>query len=664
MIKKTTTAIKNSDSVTEKTDRYSKNAREAESLDQALFNKNILDLLMRMGKQMESQQKNVQEMKNRLSTVLPPHDMDKINETHNIDDTKSQLSQAITQHEKAIESMAQSMMEIENKINLIHKRQERSNKDIEQALKSNMRLITQIERIEQNMSRLTDSSTGTRHNFAEDIRESLSHARNNIFIRELITTPSASSEPKIFSKTLQDEIEHDENIVPPFSNWGQQKIAANKNENKPQKSTKGLHLFSLIMLALALLSVLAIAVVFAWNPTTSILKTTPSKNQIQGVQKETTSEKGTKRFDPKAQSEKTMEDLAKELNNIEPSSAPDKTKLSDDFFDSSDLIPSQKETSSLSKISKDNTLPAAAKSLEALAIQGVADAQHDLASLYISGKNDVPLNYEKARQWFEKAAAQGVSNAQYNLGVIYQQGLGIPASPKSAVEWYKKAAEQEHPEAQYNLAMAFIEGMGVPYNPEQAAVYFKKAALSTKTTIPEAAYNYGMILENQLIKDANPQEALRWYKKAAESGSERAQSAMEQLSNYLQKDISQIKSITPSQATVTANAAAVDTSEKTSSEKTIAKTKEKKAKKSTQKVKKQSSKQVSTKDQDNRLLFQQTQIELKRLGLYPGATDGNPNSVFRDAVKSYQILAGMKPTGWTSSGLVEDLRHKKSLKAQ
>ena len=63
MIKKTTTAIKNSDSVTEKTDRYSKNAREAESLDQALFNKNILDLLMRMGKQMESQQKNVQEMK-------------------------------------------------------------------------------------------------------------------------------------------------------------------------------------------------------------------------------------------------------------------------------------------------------------------------------------------------------------------------------------------------------------------------------------------------------------------------------------------------------------------------------------------------------------------------------------------------------------------------
>ncbi len=72
--------------------------------------------------------------------------------------------------------------------------------------------------------------------------------------------------------------------------------------------------------------------------------------------------------------------------------------------------------------------------LKKQADSGDAVAQYNLGSSYHTGK-DVPKDYAKAFQWFEKAAAQGNTEAQGSLGLIYARGEGVPKDAAKAAEW-------------------------------------------------------------------------------------------------------------------------------------------------------------------------------------------------------------------------------------
>jgi serine/threonine protein kinase len=76
---------------------------------------------------------------------------------------------------------------------------------------------------------------------------------------------------------------------------------------------------------------------------------------------------------------------------------------------------------------------------EKAALQGHSHAQNDLGTLYHKGEGG-PQDYTKARGWYEKAAAQGNPNAQNNLGIVYEFGLDVPKDIDEALEWYRKAA--------------------------------------------------------------------------------------------------------------------------------------------------------------------------------------------------------------------------------
>lgn len=183
------------------------------------------------------------------------------------------------------------------------------------------------------------------------------------------------------------------------------------------------------------------------------------------------------------------------------------------------------------RIQPDPSLPAGFKKLEAQALKGVPEAQHDLAAIYTAGRGGVTQNFEKAALWFREAANQRVSNAAYNLGVLYHQGLGVDKDLDRALYWYREAAKIGHPEAQYNLGIAYIEGIGTGYNAQTAAAFFESAA---NQGIVEAAYNLGLIYENGLIGGgAKPEEAFLWYKIASNGGSNDAKAALAQLSSTL-----------------------------------------------------------------------------------------------------------------------------------
>ena len=51
-------------------------------------------------------------------------------------------------------------------------------------------------------------------------------------------------------------------------------------------------------------------------------------------------------------------------------------------------------------------------------------------------------DYDKARQWWEKAAIQGYGDAQFNLGALYYNGNGVPQDIDKAREYFAQAAAQ------------------------------------------------------------------------------------------------------------------------------------------------------------------------------------------------------------------------------
>jgi TPR repeat protein len=73
-----------------------------------------------------------------------------------------------------------------------------------------------------------------------------------------------------------------------------------------------------------------------------------------------------------------------------------------------------------------------------MAEQGDARAQFYFGLLYENG-DGVPLDYAKARQWYEKAAVQGDAKAQLYLGLQSSFGQGVPMDLVDAYMWYSLA---------------------------------------------------------------------------------------------------------------------------------------------------------------------------------------------------------------------------------
>ena len=188
-------------------------------------------------------------------------------------------------------------------------------------------------------------------------------------------------------------------------------------------------------------------------------------------------------------------------------------------------VRSASATSPAPAFQADPSLPEGVRDLEKRALAGSAEAQHDLATLYASGKL-VALDYGRSLYWFTKAAEGGIANAHYNLGVMYHQGLGVAMDVKQALKWYENAAELGHPEAMYNLGIAYVEGVGVEADIARGVSYFKRAA---DAGVPQAAYNLGVLYESSFIGPADAEKAREWYKKAADMGHAEALEALARL---------------------------------------------------------------------------------------------------------------------------------------
>lgn len=84
-------------------------------------------------------------------------------------------------------------------------------------------------------------------------------------------------------------------------------------------------------------------------------------------------------------------------------------------------------------------------------VQGLPLAYSLKGDYHLHGLHGHPKDYQKAREYLEKAALADIPSAQNNLGVIYQEAYGVKEDPELAKKWYRKAAEQGYPKAMSNL---------------------------------------------------------------------------------------------------------------------------------------------------------------------------------------------------------------------
>ncbi len=150
--------------------------------------------------------------------------------------------------------------------------------------------------------------------------------------------------------------------------------------------------------------------------------------------------------------------------------------------------------------------------LRQAALEGVAEAQYDLACAYADG-NGVPKNQRTAFRWFLKAAETGDAEAQTAVGYCYLNGEGVDLDEDAAVRWLKSAKEAGSPDADRYLTGCRIYGQGVGKDTPGGIAEAER--LFEVTRDPEYAYllacSYADLLDDE-------DSSRHWHSQAADLG--------------------------------------------------------------------------------------------------------------------------------------------------
>uniref|UniRef100_A0A672J5I9 SEL1L adaptor subunit of ERAD E3 ubiquitin ligase n=1 Tax=Salarias fasciatus TaxID=181472 RepID=A0A672J5I9_SALFA len=139
-----------------------------------------------------------------------------------------------------------------------------------------------------------------------------------------------------------------------------------------------------------------------------------------------------------------------------------------------------------------------------------------LGMAYLYGRG-VPVNYELALKYFQKAAEQGWVDGQLQLGTMYYNGIGVKRDYKQALKFFNLASQAGHILAFYNLAQMHATGTGVMRSCHTAVELFKNVC-------ERGRWSERLMTAYGSFKDGETDAALVQYLLLAEQGYEVAQS--------------------------------------------------------------------------------------------------------------------------------------------
>lgn len=151
---------------------------------------------------------------------------------------------------------------------------------------------------------------------------------------------------------------------------------------------------------------------------------------------------------------------------------------------------------------------------EEAAAKGDAPAHTLLGQIYEQGLG-VPLDMQKAAEWYAKGATLGEVHSQFSLGVLLVEGRGIKENKKQAADFFELAAAKNHAMALYNLAIIYVEGVARPQDFAKAAELMEKAASLDNMA---AQYDLAALYKAGRGVPKDEAKAVYWLGKAAEAG--------------------------------------------------------------------------------------------------------------------------------------------------
>jgi TPR repeat protein len=117
-----------------------------------------------------------------------------------------------------------------------------------------------------------------------------------------------------------------------------------------------------------------------------------------------------------------------------------------------------------------------------VADSGNSDMQIHVAFLYLTGKEGVDQDYEKARYWYKRiinehsADGQLMGNAYLRMAIMHTYGKGGPRDYQKAMACYKKATEYGYYDAHYGIGCLYMNGLGVKQDYQKALRWLEVAA--------------------------------------------------------------------------------------------------------------------------------------------------------------------------------------------
>ena len=146
---------------------------------------------------------------------------------------------------------------------------------------------------------------------------------------------------------------------------------------------------------------------------------------------------------------------------------------------------------------------------------GNALAMFDLGKLFGNGLGQDP-DERQAQMWYAKALAafQAVERDQpnryveYRIGKMFAAGLGTEQDYEVAAQWLTRSAEQDYTYAQYSLAKLYSEGWGVEQNYKTALQLYEQAAVKD---FPYAAWELGKLYRDGVGCRPDERKAARYF---------------------------------------------------------------------------------------------------------------------------------------------------------
>ena len=146
---------------------------------------------------------------------------------------------------------------------------------------------------------------------------------------------------------------------------------------------------------------------------------------------------------------------------------------------------------------------------------GNALAMFDLGKLFGNGLGQDP-DEQQAQMWYANslAAFQAVEReepnryVEYRIGKMFAAGLGTEQDYEVAAQWLTRSAEQDYTYAQYSLAKLYSEGWGVEQSYETALQLYEQAAVKD---FPYAAWELGKFYRDGVGCRPDKRRATRYF---------------------------------------------------------------------------------------------------------------------------------------------------------